>query len=208
VAKEDRVRRLLPGLACLAIAALAGLFARDVWHAEKGLRDGDLRAELGPVGTRAWDADSLLPFGVARSALLIDDDLRVRRVMAEGMALSRSTAATTEAVRRRAPVETALSRLKRDGDPRQASDAANLLGLMLLSDPADPNSPLETPTQKAVREFRFAVQTDPTNDDAKANLEALLQSQKSKSLSGQSDPGGGNQSGKGAAGLGVPGNGF
>jgi hypothetical protein len=208
VAKEDHVKKLLAGLVCLAISALAGLFARDVWHVEKGLRDGDVRAEMGGVDPASFSSDALLPFRVASRALFVADDLAYRRVMSEGMILSRDIASTTEAVRRRAPVETALSRLKRDPDPRRASDAANLLGLMLLSDPADPNSPLESPTQKAVREFRFAVQTDPTNDDAKANLEALLQNQKSKSLTGQSDPGGGNQTGKGAAGLGIPGNGF
>jgi hypothetical protein len=202
------MRRLLVGLACLAVAAVAVLFARDVWHVEKGIRDGDLRAQVGDLAVREWDSDTLLPFGVARRALDAEDDVRYRRVVAEAIELSDQPAETTAEVRRRAPIEVALTRMKRDGDPRRASDAANLLGLMLLTDPVDPNSPLESPAQKAVREFRFAVLMDPANDDAKANLEAMLQNQRSESTSGQADPGGGNQPGKGAAGLGIPGNGF
>lgn len=202
------MRKLVAGLACLAIAAVAVLFARDVWHVDKGLRDGDLRAQAGDVNPREWRADTLLPFGVARAALSVEDDLDYRSIVAEAIAQSDEPAKTTEQVRRRTPIEVALTQMKRDPDRRRASDAANLLGLMLLTDPVDPNSPLESPAQKAVREFRFAVLTDPTNDDAKANLEAMLQSQRSESTSGQADPGGGNQPGKGAAGLGVPGNGF
>jgi hypothetical protein len=208
MAEEGTMRKLVAGLVCLGLSLLAVMFARDVWHAEKGLRDGDRRAETGDAGLRAWNADELLPFGVARHALSIDDDLKVRRLAAEGIVLSRGSGSTTAEVRRRVPVETALGRLKRSSDPVTASDAANLLGLLLLTDPADPNSPLESPAQKAVREFRFAVLADPGSDDAKANLEALLQNQKSKSVSGRSSPGGGNQAGKGAAGLGLPGNGF
>jgi hypothetical protein len=62
--------------------------------------------------------------------------------------------------------------------------------------------------QRAVREFRFAVRVDPTNDAAKANLELMLQSQRSENPQGQGSSGGGSESGSGAAGLGPPGHGF
>lgn len=202
------MRKLIPGLVLLGLSVLAIMFARDVWHVEKGLRDGDRRAEAGDVGVRNWSSGQLLPFDPAVHALFVEDDLGYRSTLASGIVLAAGTGDTTADLRRRTPVETSLGRLATSKDPRQASDAANLLGLMLLSDPSDPNSPLESPGQKAVREFRFATITDPTNDDAKANLETLLQSQKSKSVSGLSAAGGGNQAGQGAAGLGVPGNGF
>ena len=89
------------------------------------------------------------------------------------------------------------------------SDAANLIGLLILGDPEDAStSPLETPVQRAVREFRFAVRVDPTNDAAKANLELMLQNQRSENPQGQGSAGGGSESGSGAAGLGPPGHGF
>lgn len=199
---------LVAGLACLALSVLAILFARDVWHVDKALRDGDARAVTGDLSVKAWESDQLLPFGLAEHALDVSDDLEYRRTVGAAIPHARVVATTAKELRVRVGIEAELSRIATSRDRRRAAEAANLLGLMLLTDPSDPNSPLESPAQKAVREFRFATITDPTNDDAKANLEALLQNAKGKSISGRQDPGGGNQAGQGAAGLGVPGNGF
>jgi hypothetical protein len=174
--------RLAAGIGCLVLGSLALLFARDVWHADDALGDADRRGAVQSLSPRSWASSEFLPFGVARLALGIDDDLEYR----------------------------ALLRVKNgDEDPRRRSDAANLLGLMILGEPEDlGTSPLETPVQRAVREFRFAVRIDPTNDAAKANLELMLQNQRSENPQGRGSAGGGSESGSGAAGLGAPGYGF
>lgn len=202
--------RLAAGIGCIALAAVALLFARDVWHANDALRDADLRGSVQPVSTRSWTSSESLPFGVARFALGIDDDLEYRALVVRAVAMTKQEAVTPDQFRRRLPVQGGLLRVKNsDDDPRRRSDAANLLGLLILGEPQDTGtSPLETPVQRAVREFRFAVRIDPTNDAAKANLELMLQSQRSEDPQGRGSAGGGSETGSGAAGLGPPGHGF
>lgn len=202
--------RLLIGVGCLALSCVALLFARDVWHANDALRDADLRGSVQPLSARSWESGEAIPFGAARAALGIDDDLDYRALVARAIAMTEQEAVTPAQFRERLPVQAALHRVKNgDGDAHRRSDAANLIGLLILGDPEDVStSPLETPVQRAVREFRFAVRVDPTNDAAKANLELMLQNQRSENPKGQGSAGGGSESGSGAAGLGPPGHGF
>lgn len=202
--------RLAVAVGCLVVAGLALLFARDVWHVDDGLRDADLRSAVQPLAPGSWAGTEALPFGLARRALGVDDDLDYRALVARAVAMTKQDAVTPAEFRRRLPVEAALHRVKNgDHDARRRSDAANLLGLLILGDPQDlASSPLETPVQRAVREFRFAVRVDPTNDAAKVNLELMLQSQRSENPQGKGSVGGGSEAGSGAAGLGPPGHGF
>jgi hypothetical protein len=202
--------RLAAGIGCLVLGSLALLFARDVWHADDALGDADRRGAVQSLSPRSWASSEFLPFGVARLALGIDDDLEYRALVARAVAMTKQEADTPTQYRKRLPVQGALLRVKNgDEDPRRRSDAANLLGLMILGEPEDlGTSPLETPVQRAVREFRFAVRIDPTNDAAKANLELMLQNQRSENPQGRGSAGGGSESGSGAAGLGAPGYGF
>ena len=196
--------RLVAGVGCLALSCVALLFARDVWHADDALRDADLRGSVQPLSARSWESGETIPFGAARAALGIDDDLEYRALVARAIAMTKQEAVTPAQFRERLPVQAALHRVKNgDGDARRRSDAANLLGLLILGDPEDlATSPLETPVQRAVREFRFAVRVDPTNDAAKANLELMLQNQRAEDPQGQGSAGGGSEAGSGAAGPG------
>lgn len=204
------MRRVVAGIACLILSCLALLFARDVWHAEDALRDADLRGSVQQLSGTSWDGAATLPFGAARAALGIEDDVEYRALVARAIAMTEQEAVTPDQFRARVPVEAALLRIKSgDSDVRRRSDAANLLGLLILGDPQDlGTSPLETPVQRAVREFRFAIRIDPTNDAAKANLELMLQNQRSENPQGKGSVGGGSETGSGAAGLAPPGHGF
>ena len=204
------MRRLVAGMVCLALSCVGLLFARDVWHADDALRDADLRGSVQPLAAQSWESAETIPFGAARAALGVDDDLEYRALVARAIAMTRQEAATPAQFRARLAVQAALHRVKnRDVNGRRSSDAANLLGLLILGDPENlSSSPLETPVQRAVREFRFAVRVDPTNDAAKANLELMLQNQRSEDPQGQGSVGGGSEAGSGAAGLGPPGHGF
>ena len=201
--------RVLVGIACVGVGVLALLVARDAWRIDKAIHDGDARASVSARGV-SWNAGTAIPFALVRKGLGVDDDLEYRALVARAVELSGRTAETPAEFRARAPVETALQRVKSsDQSARRRSDAANLLGLMILGDPQDAEtSPLETPFQRAVREFRFAVRVDPSNDAAKTNLELMLQSQRSENPQGQGSTGGGSEAGQGAAGLGIPGYGF
>jgi hypothetical protein len=196
--------RLVIGVVCVALAVIAVLLARDVWHWGDAMRDGDLRAETRPV-RGVWTVDETLPFGVAHELLGVDDDREFRELVARGSKMT-GRAATDEEVRARVPVKSALARLSRDeSDPGRASAAANLLGVIYMGDPDEPDRPA---AEKALAEFQKAARLDPGNEAAKENVELILQQQSDESLRGRSAAGGGEQAGRGAAGLAKPGHGY
>ena len=199
--------RLAAGLVCFALAAVAVLLARDAWHWRKALRDGDARAETVPTGARAWRADETFPFGVARRLLAIDDDLEYRALMTKAIRLAAEHANSPEEARVRAPVETELARMESSADLWRASRAAAVLGVLLYTDPEDRTS-AESPADKALERFQLAVRLDPHNDDAKRNLELVLQQARTQNPRGRSQAGGGNEAGAGQAGLAPPGKGY
>ena len=138
VAEEPGMTRLVAGVGCLALSCVALLFARDVWHADDALRDADLRGSVQPLSARSWESGETIPFGAARAALGIDDDLEYRALVARAIAMTKQEAVTPAQFRERLPVQTALHRVKNgDDDARRRSDAANLLGLLILGDPED-----------------------------------------------------------------------
>jgi hypothetical protein len=202
------IGRLILGTACLLLAVFTALLARDVWHAQKALHDGDARVEAG-AGTGTWAAAPLLPFDAAEKVLGIQDDIAYRTLVVRAIGLARKPARSPEQARARAPVETALRRLEQDeSDAKRAAQAAVVLGVLVYSDPEDPRKRVETPAQKAVGHFATAARLDPANDDAKRLLELVLQQERTQSPRGQAASGGGNRPGKGAAGLAPPGGGY
>jgi hypothetical protein len=202
-------RLLVAGIACLALALAAALLARDVWHAEKALRDGDARAEATAVDHDVWTAAETMPFDITAEILGIEDDLAYRELITRAVKLARKPARSPEEARARTPTQAALRSLVQDDrHPRRAAQASHLLGLLVYSDPEDPVERVETPAQKAIGHFETAVLLDPGNDDAKRNLELMLQQERSESPRGQSARAGGEQPGRGGAGLAPPGHGY
>jgi hypothetical protein len=199
--------RLAAGLVCFALAAVAVLLARDAWNWRKALRDGDARAETVATGARSWRADETLPFGVARRLLRIDDDLAYRSLMTRAIRLAAEPANSPEEARARAPVETELARMEGSADLWRASRAAAVLGVLLITDPEDRTS-AESPADKALERFQRAVRLDPGNNEAKRNLELVLQQARTENPRGRSQAGGGDEAGAGQAGLAPPGKGY
>jgi hypothetical protein len=171
-----RTLLVLAAAVCLCAAAVAALLATDVRAWESAFRAGDAEAVAHPTEPRT--ADEILPFHVARNLLAVDDDLALRRALVlfhsgyTGIPSRDQSSAGTEA---RAEAEAALERAVRvEGDGSRASIAANLLGVLELVDAAAGVGQSAATVDRAIVEFQNAIHLDPTNDDAKANLELAM----------------------------------
>jgi hypothetical protein len=171
-----RVLLLTAAAACLAASALLALLAADVQTWQRTLRDDGVAA-TGSAGSARWQADTTLPFGAARRALAVDDDVAFRRAVA----LFRRAQAPAQ-IDRTAPndvrvtAQAALARIVHsDREQRRASAAANLLGVLALIDATSGTTGSATPIERSVFELQDAVRLDPDNEQAKANLELVYQ---------------------------------
>ena len=196
--------RAAAGIVCLALALVAVLLARDVWHVESALRTGDARVQVTPIDPSAWSAHTTLPFDVARRLLGVRDDLDFRMSLARGRAMT-ARPSNDAAVRRRLPVKVALLAHEESRDPVRASEAANLLAVIYSTDANEPDKPAAA---KALQEFVKAVGLDPNNETAKANLELLLRQAGGDSLRGQKGASAGEKPGNTGAGRRAGGHGF
>lgn len=173
------VRRALPLVAAVVLLGLAtvlALFASDVraWQGAFSQGDVHFRAQRSHIGL--WRSPAILPGDPARSSLGIGDALSYRRAL-QVYWLSQKGASTggqADLAATQVAAGTQLQRLMTSAaTAKERSNAANLLGVMTV------NAPENTATQKeeiasARRFFQQAVIADPTNYDAKLNLELLL----------------------------------
>jgi hypothetical protein len=216
------IRRLTAAAAMLGIAAFLVLLARDAWHWQRAVRDADARAAVAPVSPDAWQADAMLPAGLARRLLGIDDDLVFRRTAMRAIRIA-SRMPSTKTQRQRSIVEAALARIARnDPDPVRASRAADYLGVLLYTDPPSPDqaanayqdptqagpSNQQTPEQKAMAQFLNAVRLDPGNDNAQRNVEQMLRQPQPPPHQGSPQPGGGDRFGHKGSGARPAGHGY
>lgn len=174
-----RIRRALPLVAAivlLVLAAFLGSFASDLrsWQGTFAQDDVRFRAQRSHVGL--WRSPAVLPGDPARAVLGIGDALRYRRALQLfwfSIAGS-STGGQADLSATRAVAQDRLQTLMATAKTaEERSTAANLLGYMTVTQPAD------SPTQKAeiataTAYFRRAVVEDPANYAAKLNLELLL----------------------------------
>ncbi|HKD94197.1 MAG TPA: hypothetical protein VKB43_05750 [Gaiellaceae bacterium] len=167
---------LIAGVLLLGLATVLVLFALDVRAWQGTLTQGDLRFRAQRSHIGLWRSPAVLPYDPARAVLGIDDALRYRQAVqlfwfsTDGA----STGGKADLAATRVAGETDLQKLVRTGATRtERSNAANLLGVMTVE------APENSATQKeeigtALRYFAQAVRLDPTNYDAKLNLELLL----------------------------------
>jgi hypothetical protein len=196
--------RAASGVACLALALLALLLARDAWRVESALRAGDSRARLSAAGDGAWSAETTLPSGAVRRLLGVGDDLEFRSAIVAGRA-ARERPASDADVRRRLPAKAALLHAENDSDDVRAAAAANLLGVLYSTDPDDPD---RSAAVKAYEEFAKAVRLDPDNEAAKLNLELVLHQQDADRLRGRKGSASGERPGQSGAGRRAGGHGY
>jgi hypothetical protein len=204
--------RLTRAAALLALAAAAVLvvFAVDLLRWDQALAAQDVRFLASPSQSRFSEPPTRLPVGVTEAALGGSDDLAFRRQL-QGYARVRPRAALdfqrVQALR--AQTQLGLARLSRsDPDAARRSRAANMIGVLALDERLAPRDPeaLADLIRGAIGSFRNAVEIDPTNSDAKLNLEQALRIAKAASLGGDA-PSGGRNTGE-RAGLGQAGGGY
>lgn len=202
-------------LMCLLLAAVLVLLALDASRTREALASGDVEFRVAPETARLWAARTVVPFGAATTLLGTEDDVELRHaIRAVRVARLDDTSVSVSdpqvAILRNAAQARLDALVAGDGDVKEKSRAANLLGVIGLA-----RLVLETQDRVAllsatVANFQLAIALDPENDDAKYNLELVLQRSRGIQLTegagGQNpSPGGTGSSG---AGAGDPGSGY
>ena len=163
-----RIRRALPLIVAVVLLGLAtalALFAADVRAWQGAFTQGDVRFRAQRAHIGLWRSPAVLPADPARSVLGLDDALSYRRAVQlfwlAQIGTSTGGQADLQALMESAPTA------------EERSNAANLLGVMTVTAPANsPTQKAEISTARAY--FQQAVIEDPTNYNAKINLEVLL----------------------------------
>ncbi len=199
-----RIAALLAVPAALVLAAVAV----DVVRVPSQLEADDVSFEAAPRRQAGlWDGLGFLPGRPGARLLGIEDDLAYRRTLAIWVRVPPGTeiyGPELENLRGRLQSQLAETSAA-DSNTRRRSQLLNLLGaLSLETRSVDPNES-ENVLRKAIATFRSAIEVDPSNQDAKINLELALRNAKAINLPGTDPDAGAAQgalSGQGRAGSG------
>ena len=178
--KDPRVRRAAV-LGSVAACALLSLFlvvlAIDVVRSHEALASGDDAYASAPKEGGLWKPGALGASTLSRKVLGVDDDLRFREAV-RALRLSqrdKPTDSSPEAILRRAKAQKLLQEVSAgDPDPRRRSRALSLPSVLMLSTPAADQDERATTQRIALANLRTAIEMEPTNDEAKYNLEVVL----------------------------------
>ncbi|HEV2713545.1 MAG TPA: hypothetical protein VGU26_10665 [Gaiellaceae bacterium] len=173
---RDLIRTWAPIVVLVAFALMAALIARDAAAVQRTVEHGDLTFLEGqPVYERLWRLDTTLPY--AAELFGIEDDLLYRHALRKYAAELRRQEGrfNFSSPGLRAEAQAALSIAENSSlSAARRSRLANLSGRLsydeTLSNPLDASGL----AQQALEHFHRAVKLDPSNADAKYNLEYLL----------------------------------
>jgi len=173
---------LVVAAACVVLAVFLGLAAADVARWRSAVPADDVRFRVGSGGSKLWRPETLAPFDAGERVLGIEDDLMFRYMLQDLRASKLGDLTVSDpalALRRTATAEQLESIVVRDPDLALRSRASTLLGVLSV---AAWNFTPQTTTQdrselllSAIASFEQAIALDPGNDDAKYNLQLLLQ---------------------------------
>jgi hypothetical protein len=173
-------RWLLVTLAVLVVpvAIALAIAAVDVIRVSDAVARDDVRFQARPtLPSGLWEGTGLLPGGIARRAVGLDETLRYRRAvwLFARVQPGKVYINTPDLDALRASAETKLidaSRAETDG--RRRAQLLNMLALITLDryagDPADRINIIRS----AIGTLQAAIKADPDNADAKFNLELVL----------------------------------
>ena len=171
------VRSAAGALAVVALVAAAALLvalAADVLRWDRTMRDDDVSYAAHAGAT--WEPSTLLPAGLSRAALGLEDDVEVRRAVDQFWKSDpRAPLQVFTDVTRRTAAERRIARLMEKEDrPDRRAVLATLRGAFLLEEAR--NSPVQRHVflRRAIEQFRRAAELDPSNGDAIYDLELAL----------------------------------
>jgi hypothetical protein len=181
----------------VALAVLAALLAGDVraWRSALASGDAGVRTTLG---------------GASVALLGVGDDVQLRHALrlyvgASRLHLRLDNALVVESARARA--QDALEQASHAGDPRRASQALTLLGILAYR--ASASGGAQSQVDAAISDFTDAVRADPANEQAAYDLELLLRLTAARGSRVEAGQGGGfGRTGHRGAGGGQPGSGY
>ena len=218
MSRREIIERCAVGAAavvCLILALGLGLLALDVSRSREALSSGDVQYRISPATAGLWRASPVVPFDLATSLLGTGDDvdlrLAVRSVRLARLDDPRATVSDPEVALLRNAAQVRLDAIVAgSSDPKQQSRAAGLLGVVGLSRLVTETQDRVAALSATAANLQLAIALDPSNDDAKYNLEFVLQRSRGIQLTegagGQNpSPGGTGSSG---AGAGDPGSGY
>jgi len=199
-------------LGCVVGAAAAFLLAHDVASVRSTIRSDDVRYAAVP-GEQLWAPRQLVPGGVARALLGVNDDIELRKAL-RGTRLSHPEnpgfSDPSYVVNRNEATAWLTDLVQSDPSSQRRAQAANLLGILSFSDALADFTNRGRLLSSAAGRFRQAITLDPSNADAKLNLELTLSRTKALNLSesgGGTNPSPGGKGAKGA-GAGEAGSGY
>lgn len=172
-----RLRPAAGGVAVVALIALAALLvalAADVLRWDRTLRDEDVAYAAGAEA--AWAPNTLLPAGVSRSLLGVEDDVELRETVQQfWKSEPRAPLQVFTDVTRRTAAERRIARLaEQESNASRRSVLATLRGALLLEEAR--NSPVQRHVflRRAIEQFQRAAELDRANADAVFDLELAL----------------------------------
>ncbi|HVM57833.1 MAG TPA: hypothetical protein VMT74_10230 [Gaiellaceae bacterium] len=190
-----RHRAAIAAVACAAAAVVLVLLALDARAWQTSLVRDDLRFRAMHSHRSLWRPQTTLPGDPARLLLGLGDSIAYRRAV-QLFWFSRIGAnpeTRQDLPTTRAEAEERLQQVVDSGAPAAVrSAAANLLGVIVVTSPliSDPTAQVTT-LRRAVGFFQESIAIDPTNADAKQNLQlALLLRRPGKSKVGRDARGG------------------
>jgi hypothetical protein len=199
-------------VACFVAGLVLLLFGIDASRWSDALASGDLRYRGAPEG-ELWQPDQLVPGGLVRGTLGIQDDLAYRRAFRAFRLAHPEVPGVTDPTRIvfRNVATSELTEIALHGnDLHRRAAAANLLGVLSYSDALYDYAHQERWLANAARRFQQAIGFDPDNADAKYNLELTLTRARAIKFAeggGGANPTPGGKGSKGA-GAGEPGSGY
>jgi len=200
---------------CLVLALVLGLLALDVVRSRDALAQGDVQYRISPGKTGLWRASTIVPFDLSVALIGTDEDVQLRRAV-RSVRLARLddpsvSLSDPEIALLRNDAQARLDALiAGDADAKTKSRAAGLLGVLGLARLGSETQERVALLSATVANLQLAIALDPTNDDAKYNLELALQRSRGIQLTegaGGKNPSPGG-SGSTGAGAGDPGSGY
>jgi len=165
----------LLGLACLVVAALVAVLADDIRRWPATIRGGDVQVRVAAGQPDPWRAPDRVPFRLGERLLGISDDLEYRRAVRLFLTTRpdpRGFSTVTDPTRTTREVQRRLELIARGkGDLSRRSAAANLRGVLMYESGQYGDTSY---ARQSIRRFREAIRIDPSNEQAKFNLELLL----------------------------------